>query len=130
MENFSLIRRLSQFGTLMQTRFCGREAGRDQFGNVYYRSRKTPKGVREKRWVMYAGEPEASKVPPEWHIWLHHTIDAPLPESSPFHKPWQKPYKPNATGTNEAYFPPGHVLAGGKRARTTGDYQAWTPDES
>ncbi len=128
MDNFSFIRRLSQFGTWWQTRFYGQQVGRDQFDNVYFRARKTPQGSREKRWVMYAGEPEASKVPPEWHIWLHHTTNAPLPDSSPFHKPWQKPHEENLTGTSAAYFPPGHVLAGGHRPKATGDYQAWNPE--
>ncbi len=126
-KNFSLIRRLSQLGTRMQTMFCGVRVGEDQFGNVYYRDRKTVKGIRERRWVMYVGEPEASKVPPEWHIWLHHTADAPIAATSPLRKDWQKSYEPNQTGTEAAYFPPGHD--GGKRAKATGDYQAWTPGE-
>jgi NADH:ubiquinone oxidoreductase subunit len=127
--SFSFIRRLSQLGTMIETRLNGIEAGRDQFGNRYYRARRTPKGTREKRWVIYVGEPEASKVPPEWHIWLHHTADAPIPDSSPLHRPWQKPYQPNMTGTSEAYLPPGHTLEGGKRAPATGDYEAWRPEE-
>ena len=126
MDNFSLIRRFSQLTTVLQTRFTGVEMGRDAQGNRYYRSRKTPKGVREKRWVMYAGEPEASKIPPEWHIWLHHTAAAPLDESA--RKPWQKPHQENLTGTAQAYVPPGHVLGGGKRAAATGDYEAWKPE--
>ena len=129
MENFSLIRRLSQFGTLLQTCLYGVEAGRDIFGNRYYHGRTTPKGLREKRWVIYAGEPEASKVPPEWHIWLHHTSDAPISDQSPLRKSWQKPYQSNMTGTDKAYLPPGHTLEGGKRAKATGDYQAWRPEE-
>lgn len=128
MENFSFIRRLSQLGTLMQTWFCGVKAGTDAFGNVYYHERKTTEGFRERRWVIYAGEPEASKVPPEWHIWLHHTLDAPIPDQSPFRKSWQKPHQQNLTGTPEAYLPPGHVLEGGKRAKATGDYEAWQPE--
>jgi len=125
--DFSFIRRLSQFATRMQTRFCGVEVGQDQFGNRYYRDRKTQKGIRERRWVMYVGEPEASKVPPEWHIWLHHTADAPIPLQSPLRKVWQKPYAQNQTGTESAYFPPGHD--GGQRAKATGDYEAWNPNE-
>jgi hypothetical protein len=129
MENFSLIRRLSQFGTLLQTHLYGQEVGRDITGNIYFQSRKAQKNVRQKRWVIYAGEPEASKVPPEWHIWLHHTADAPLPEDSKFHRPWQKPHNANKTGTTEAYYPPGHRLAGGTRAKASSDYQAWTPTD-
>jgi NADH:ubiquinone oxidoreductase subunit len=125
--NFSFIRRLSQFGTLMQTFLCGRAAGEDEFGNRYYRARRTPKGLREKRWVVYAGEPEASKVPPEWHIWLHHTADAPLIDEARL--PWQKPHQQNLTGTPDAYLPPGHTLEGGKRDKATGDYEAWRPQD-
>jgi NADH:ubiquinone oxidoreductase subunit len=128
-ESFSLIRRISQFGTLMQTFFYGRAVGRDTFGNRYYRARHTAAGTREKRWVMYVGEPEASKVPPEWHIWLHHTTSQPLSEQSAFHKPWQQAYQPNMTGTAEAYLPPGHTLEGGHRPKATGDYQAWRPED-
>ena len=84
--------------------FCGQEVGHDVFGNRYYRELKTPQGVREKRWVMYVGEPEASKVPPEWHIWLHHTADAPIPDSA--RQSWQKPHIENMTGTPDAWLPP------------------------
>lgn len=128
MENFSLIRRISRLTTWLQTCFSGVEVGRDAFGNRYYREKNPTKGFREKRWVMYVGEPEASKVPAEWHIWLHHTADAPLSESSAFHKPWQKPHQENLTGTAGAYFPPGHTLAGGERPKATGDYDAWKPE--
>ena len=111
---------------MMQTWFSGLKAGEDEFGNCYYRERRVPQGLREKRWVVYAGEPEASKVPPEWHIWLHHTADAPLSDED--RQPWQKPYQQNLTGTPDAYLPPGHTLEGGKRAAATGDYEAWRPD--
>ena len=129
MDKLSLIRRLSQIGTRLQTLFSGNEVGRDAFGNRYYRDKRPVRGVRERRWVMYAGEPEASKVPPEWHIWLHHTTTEPLSEDSPFRQPWQKPYQPNQTGTENAYLPPGHTLEGGQRRKATGDYEAWTPSE-
>jgi NADH:ubiquinone oxidoreductase subunit len=104
----------------------GELVGTDQFGNTYYRDKKA-NGRRERRWVLYNGEPEASKVPPEWHGWLHHTVKEPLKEGSPFHKPWQKPQIPNATGSLAAYRPPGHTLEGGQRVRATGDYEPWTP---
>ena len=73
----------------------------------------------------YAGAVEASRVPPEWHAWLHYTTDAPLLERARY--PWEKPHQANATGTPESYRPPGHDYQGGKRARATGDYEAWTP---
>lgn len=104
--------------------------GQDAYGNVYYRSRHAPEGLREKRWVIYNGEPEASKVPPEWHIWLHHMANAPLEANGPYHKPWQKTHQQNLTGTRAAWMPPGHTLKGNNRQKATGDYQAWTPNET
>ena len=40
---------------------------------------------------------------------------------------WQKPHVPNLTGTADSYRPAGHDYQGGKRAKATGDYEAWTP---
>lgn len=115
-------------GTRLFTWLKGERVGTDAFGNVYYRERGGKAGPRERRWVLYAGEAEASKVPPEWHIWLHHTVDTP-PESRPrTPHAWEQPHLPNLTGTAAAYRPPGHVLAGGRRAKATGDYEPWRPD--
>ncbi len=125
-ENFSFVRRVSQIGTLLQTFLRGKEVGCDSFGNRYYRERGTPRPsnggrVRQKRWVIYAGEPEPTKVPPEWHLWLHHTADAPLIETG--HRAWQKPHSANKTGTTDAWMPP--TLKDESRPQTSGDYQAW-----
>ncbi len=127
-RTLSLIRRLSQAGTLLQTWLQGEKIGRDSSGNVYYKARKTPVGQRERRWVIYADEPEASMVPPEWHGWLHHTLPVPMAADSPYRKIWQKNHQPNMTGTGAAYLPPGHVLRGGQRAVSTSDYEAWKPE--
>ena len=79
---------------------------------------------------MYEGVPEASKVPPEWHGWLHHQTNTVPSEDAPsFRRVWQKPPQANLTGTNKAYRPPGHILEGGQRDKATGDYKAWTPPE-
>src|ERR1700674_4793473 len=55
-------------GTLLTTLFSGIAVGEDAFGNRYY---QTKGGIR--RWVIYSGTVEASRVPPDWHGWLHHT---------------------------------------------------------
>ena len=112
------------FGTWLYTRRHGELVGEDEFGNRYYRARPRKGEARERRWVVYAGEPEASKVPAEWHIWLHHTADAPIPAYE--RKDWQKPHIENKTGTPDAWMPPS--LAGKTRPAATGDYQAWTPE--
>ena len=112
-------------GTWLYTKFKGQKVGEDDIGNVYYRSPRKRAGNREERWVVFAGEPEASIVPPEWHSWLHHTTDEPVKAER---EPWHKPHQCNLTGTEDAYLPPGHDRMGGNRLVATGDYEAWSPD--
>ena len=122
---------MATIGTLLYTWFYGRHVGRDSFGNQYYRRRASRRrranNGREERWVLYKGSAEASRVPGEWHGWLHHMVEKP-PTESPAHAPsWARPHEMNPTGTAEAYHPAGHVLEGGVRSPATGDYEAWTP---
>lgn len=114
-------------GTWLFTMLRGRRVGTDAAGNIYYQERRPRPGMRDRRWVAYAGAPEASKVPPEWHAWLHYTTDTPIKET--VRRSWEKPHLPNLTGTPLAYRPPGHDYQGGHRSRATGDYEAWTPGE-
>ncbi|MEM6906165.1 MAG: NADH:ubiquinone oxidoreductase subunit NDUFA12, partial [Pseudomonadota bacterium] len=37
-------------------------------------------------------------------------------------------HKPNLTGTDLAYRPPGSVLTPATRPQVTGDYEAWQPE--
>ena len=69
-------------GTRLYTWLRGEEVGRDQFGNRYYRAKggghvHADSLRKERRWVIYHGEVEASRVPPDWHAWLHHTSEHP-----------------------------------------------------
>jgi len=118
-------------GTLLWTSRKGEHVGTDAQGNKYYRStsKSGPKGAeRERRWVIYDGANDASRVPAEWHGWLHGSGDD-VPESFlPPARIWEADYTPNATGTAHAYRPQGALERGGKRAAAVGDYEAWTPD--
>ncbi len=128
-EKISLIEWMQNVHIRFMTWRRGVLVGKDRFGNAYYRDRFGKGRMRERRWVIYNGVAEASKVPPEWHLWLHHTAKDPLPEGAgPFHKPWRKEHAPNPSGSLAAYRPPGHVLEGGRRVRATGDYEAWRPE--
>lgn len=113
--------------TRLHTLIHGKLVGTDQFGNRYYTERSAGRGKKAKRWVLYNGKAEPSKVPAQWHGWLHYTLDAPLTDAAQPHYNWEKPHIPNLTGTTGAYVPPGHLLAGGKRAPSTSDYEAWKP---
>ncbi len=103
--------------------------GRDDYGNTYYEAKDASDSYdgRKRRWVTFTGYAEASKVPPEWHGWLHHTFIEP-PTTAPLpRRIWEKDHRPNLTGTIHAYKPKGAISRGGERQRATGDYEAWTP---
>ncbi len=112
-------------GTRLFTFFRGRSVGSDETGNRYFEEKRARNGLRARRWVLFKGEAEASKVPAEWHSWLHYTTDEPISLAS--RKSWQKPHQPNMTGTAASYRPPGHDYRGGNRSPATGDYESWTP---
>ncbi|MCC1480020.1 NADH:ubiquinone oxidoreductase subunit NDUFA12 [Roseibaca sp. Y0-43] len=99
----------------------GVKVGEDEQGNIFYQTRD-----KTKRWVIYNGESEASRISPEWHGWLHHTWDEPPTDKPLAHKPWEKPHQENLTGTALAYAPAGSI----RRAQPTErrDYEAWTPE--
>ncbi len=78
--------------------------------------------------MVYKGIPEASKVPADWHRWLHKTTDEVPNIDAQKTYDWQKPHLPNLSGTDLAYVPKGHIKAGAKRDRATGDYEAWKPE--
>jgi NADH:ubiquinone oxidoreductase subunit len=113
--------------TRLFTWLHGRAVGSDAAGNRYFTDKKLNAHGRTRRWVVYAGLPDATAVPAEWHCWLHYTTDAPLPETG--RKPWQKPHLANATGTATSYRPQGHDYSGGKRVAASGDYEAWSPQD-
>jgi NADH:ubiquinone oxidoreductase subunit len=56
-------------------------------------------------------------------MWLHHATDK---VSNKIYD-WQKEHSPNLTGTQGAYYPKGHILSGGKRAKNTNDYEPFQP---
>jgi NADH:ubiquinone oxidoreductase subunit len=117
---------IGSIGTRLYTLFNGEHVGSDEFGNRYFRCAKALNG-RERRWVIYKGKKEASKTPPEWHAWLHHTTAQPLSEAAAQPADWQLDHLPNLTGTLGAYYPQGSDARGGRRAAATGDYEAWSP---
>jgi len=118
------------FGTQLWTRLYGEFVGEDEFGNRYYRrsgGRIDPALGIERRWVIYKGIAEPTTVPSSWFGWLHHTVDTPPTSETVKPYRWEKPHRPNLTGTPGAYRPSGSTLAKGRRPKATGDYKPWTP---
>jgi NADH:ubiquinone oxidoreductase subunit len=104
--------------------------GEDEFGNRYYEAKDNSDsyGANKRRWVIYKGYAEASRVPPDWHGWLHHTFPEPPTVDPLKRQSWEKPHLPNLSGTLFAYRPQGSIARGGERASATGDYEAWKPE--
>ncbi|HEY9021509.1 MAG: NADH:ubiquinone oxidoreductase subunit NDUFA12 [Paracoccaceae bacterium] len=99
----------------------GVKVGEDAQGNAFF---TTKDGKR--RWVIFNGEVEASRISPDWHGWLHHTFKE-TPKDRPLaHKSWEKPHQENLTGTPLAYAPAGSIRRAEPAARQ--DYEAWTPE--
>ena len=107
--------------TQVWTKLYGEKVGEDDQGNIYYQSRDG-----KRRWVIYNGLSEASRVAPEWHGWLHHTFKEPPTRDPLVHKPWELPHEPNLTGTPEAYHPKGSLYLADPKKRH--DYDAWQPE--
>ena len=101
----------------------GELVGSDTEGNRYYQDRKGS----GRRWVLYANEIEASRIPAGWRAWLHHTVETPPSQESYQPRSWEKPHQPNLTGTPEAIVPKGSLLRS-KRRENDASYQAWKPE--
>ncbi len=94
-----------------------KKIGIDEFGNSYFIDKNN------KRLVKYNGLAEPTKVPAEWHGWLHYNQEEP-PQSNNIHKKfsWQKIHLPNLTGTKLAYSP---KISSNKK--TNSIYESWQP---
>ncbi|MFN3389346.1 MAG: NADH:ubiquinone oxidoreductase subunit NDUFA12 [Allosphingosinicella sp.] len=112
-------------GTSLDIWRNSRKVGTDSLGNVYYEAKK---GGR--RSVIYNGPNDASRVPPEWHAWLHRQIDGLPDEALPPPPKFLREPTPNLTGTPAAYLPSGALERGAQRQAASGDYEAWTPDQT
>ena len=114
-------------GQTLNTQFYtwrkGVKVGEDDQGNTYYTCRQG-----KRRWVIFNGESEASRVNADWHGWLHHTFKEPPTERPLAHKTWEKSHQENLTGTALAYAPSGSLRQAKPADRK--DYEAWQPEQT
>ena len=103
-------------GTFIYTLLTGKFIGSDQFGNKYYSNSKG------KRWVIYKNNIESSKIPPDWHLWIH-SLTIKKPENIINKFSWQKEHEENLTGTKKAYKPEGSLLLESKKNMKK--YETW-----
>lgn len=92
-----------------------KKIGSDIFGNSYYENKQG------KRFVVYKGIAEPSKIPAEWHSWIHYSTDIAPVNINTDRYSWQKVHLPNLTGTKNAYSPKQH------KGKIENKYQSWAP---
>ena len=114
-------------GTSIYTWLCGHLVGEDTNNNKYYCNSKNSSDLKAKRWVIFNGEIEATKIPPHWHAWLHKSIDQP-PLNYTHKYSWQKNLEQNKTGTEDAYFPDSYPLSKSyNEDAINNEYESWSP---
>lgn len=78
--------------------------GIDAYGNKYYESRyKRHDTKRKRRWGIFAKGTDSRSIPPEWHLWLHHTSKA--TPKQPFFRGGVMAEATNDSGKKQAYWP-------------------------
>ncbi len=102
------------------------KVGVDAYNNSYFTSKKKSiaNNNRKRRWVIYAGEVEASKVPAEWNAWLHHVTDQ-IPKNNIRKPTWIKKHLPNMTGTEKS----NNYKSVKQKNKVENKYSLWDPNE-
>lgn len=108
-------------GTKLFTFLKGKKVGSDNENNKFYIHKKNS----QKRWIIYNGLMDASRIPAEWHDWLHHRTDE-IPNESDKKLNWYKMHKENSTGTDEAYSP--DLSKDKEPAILKKNYEPWRPE--
>jgi NADH:ubiquinone oxidoreductase subunit len=79
-------------------KFLAKEVGKDSLGNKYFESFFKDYLGRSRRFIKYSGIDEPTKIPVEWHSWIHFLTDK-IPSLDNSTYKWQKLRQPNLTGT-------------------------------
>lgn len=97
---------------------CGaKKVGEDEFFNQYFLTKN------KKRIVIYNGLNEPSKIPMNWHLWIHYSTNE-IPNNN-FHNTkysWQKIHMPNLTGTPNSFNPKNF-----ESSKSTQIHHSWQP---
>lgn len=97
-----------------------KHVGTDQFGNKYFISKKKNYLGKCKRFVIYNGKEISSKIPPNWHGWVHYLTDE-IPGDDNLLYSWQKEHMPNVTGTI-------YAKDSAKNPVSKKTYSSWNPN--
>lgn len=102
----------------------GHLVGKDEMGNLYYEEKNNSSNLRKRRWVMFKGHAEGSKISAAWHGWIHYVNDV-IPVEGDKKLFWQKAHQPNTTGTSKVYRPQDYLST--KQSTKNHGYEPWKP---
>ncbi|VIO87434.1 Uncharacterized protein BM_BM7199 [Brugia malayi] len=93
---------------LMDETRVGKFMGEDKFGNKYYEDNSY--FMPRNRWVEYPEhvwlDYDASQIPAEWHMWLHHITDETPVQNPPKQRKWMLDHEETLTLLeNRKYYP-------------------------
>tara|TARA_B100001057_G_scaffold54492_1_gene48375 strand:+ start:162 stop:533 length:372 start_codon:yes stop_codon:yes gene_type:complete len=102
------------------------KVGEDDYGNIYFvdKSKNPTNNFRERRWIIYNGSVEASKVPQEWNAWLHHVTKS-IPKKTTRKPKWFKKHLPNQTGTMNSIISKNKII----KDKINNLYSTWKPND-
>ena len=107
--------------TQILIRFIPDLISEDQYGNKYYRKKKS-----DERYVIFNGKEESSKILPMSYAWLQKIIIKPVVKRNKIYE-CQKKHFPDSTGTEFAVKPKGSLLDKGFRQKPVADFKLWKP---
>lgn len=114
-----------KFLTSIKLLFTAKFIGEDEYKNRYFESKHKDYLGRTKRFCIFHGIVEASKIPADWHAWMHHTTNSPIQYKKLF---WMKSHMPDTTGTLHAFIPNTHThynVYGKSHLNKIQDYTPW-----
>ena len=115
-----------KFLTYLKLFFTANYIGEDSYKNKYYESKKRKDYLgRKKRFCIFNGIVEASKIPSNWHAWIHHNSNVAIEHQKYF---WMKSHIPNLTGTLHSFQPNHHTqfnVYGNNSINKNKNYTPW-----
>jgi NADH:ubiquinone oxidoreductase subunit len=121
---------LKKLTTSLYLKIFGELTHVDEYGNHYYQTKKQDTLGRHKRYCIYRGISEASKIPAAMHLWMHHQTENPVNKNKKYF--WQKAHIPNLTGTQYSFTPRKKSIAFEEKnasKQTPKHYTPWNPNE-
>lgn len=121
----TMMQRIFQLGLKLYVRFFCKIVGNDQYGNIYYETKKAKNyWGNQRRLCIFKGTPEASKIPAEWYTWIHNLTDKPIPTAT---YPWILPHLSTLTRSIFRYTPNAWLLS--RRNKSKADSNATSVSE-